>query len=64
MQHHRMAGTLFVPNDNCKTLKEAVNRVHGDERLSTIVVGKGEHVVEEYTIHHRGKVCHHENDNC
>ena len=33
---------LYVPED-CKTLKEAVNRVHEDDRLTTIVVGKGEH---------------------
>jgi hypothetical protein len=39
MQHHRMAGTLFVPTDNCKTLKEAVKQVHGDGRLTTIVLG-------------------------
>jgi hypothetical protein len=46
LQHHRMAGTLFVPNEDCKTLEEAVTRVHGDERLSTIVVGKGEHQID------------------
>jgi hypothetical protein len=46
MQHHRMAGTLFVPTDNCKTLKEAVDRVHGDDRLSTIVLGTGEHQID------------------
>ena len=46
LQHHRMAGTLFVPNEDCKTLKEAVSRVHGDNRLSTIVVGKGEHQID------------------
>ena len=39
LQHHRMAGTLFVPTDNCKTLKEAVKQVHGDGRLTTIVLG-------------------------
>jgi len=33
---------LFVPVD-CNTLKAAVDRVHGDDRLTTIVVGKGEH---------------------
>ena len=36
---------LFVPVD-CKTLKEAVGRVHGDDRLATIVVGKGEHQID------------------
>ena len=38
---------LFVPVD-CKTLKEAVERVKKDDRLTTIVVGKGEHVVAVY----------------
>jgi hypothetical protein len=42
MQHQKMTGTLFVPG-NCKTLNEAVDRVHGDDRLATIVLGKGEH---------------------
>ena len=36
---------LFVPED-CKTLKEAVTRVEQDSRITTIVLGKGEHVVE------------------
>jgi hypothetical protein len=36
---------LCVPED-CKTLKEAVGRVHGDDRLTTIVVGKGEHQID------------------
>ena len=40
-----MPGTLFVP-ENCKTLKEAVERVEKDSRLTTIVVGKREHKVE------------------
>ena len=35
---------LFVPVD-CNTLKEAVDRVHGDDRLTTVVEGKGEHFV-------------------
>jgi ankyrin repeat protein len=35
---------LFVPAD-CKTLKEAVERVHEEDRLTTIVVGKGEHQI-------------------
>jgi len=34
-----------VPEDY-KTLKEAVDRVHGDDRLTTIVVGKGEHQID------------------
>jgi hypothetical protein len=36
---------LFVPVD-CKTLKAAVGRVHGDDRLTTVVVGKGEHQID------------------
>ena len=38
-------GTLFVPG-HCNTLKEAVERVHGDDGLTTIVVGKGEHQID------------------
>jgi hypothetical protein len=34
-----------VPED-CATLKEAVGRVHGDDGLTTIVVGKGEHQID------------------
>ena len=34
-----------VPED-CNTLKEAVDRVHGDDGLTTIVVGKGEHRID------------------
>ena len=40
---------LRVPGD-CKTLKEAVQRVHENGRLTTIVLGEGEHVVEVYKI--------------
>jgi hypothetical protein len=36
---------LYVPED-CNTLNEAVERVHGDDRLTTIVVGKGEHQID------------------
>ena len=36
---------LYVPED-CKTLQEAVARVAQDPRLTTIVLGKGKHVVE------------------
>ena len=35
---------LFVPVD-CNTLQEAVGRLHEDDRLTTIVVGKGEHKI-------------------
>jgi hypothetical protein len=41
----RRRGEVRVPED-CTTLKEAVDRVHGDNRLTTIVlVGKGEHQI-------------------
>jgi hypothetical protein len=36
---------LFVPVD-CDTLQTAVDRVHEDDRLTTIVVGKGEHQID------------------
>jgi hypothetical protein len=36
---------VHVPED-CNTLKEAVERVHGDDRLTTIVVGEGEHQID------------------
>ena len=36
---------LFVPED-CNTLKEAVARVEQDSRITTIVLGEGNHVVE------------------
>jgi len=36
---------LFVPVD-CNTLEEAVGRVHENDRLTTIVVGKGEHQID------------------
>jgi hypothetical protein len=42
IQNHRIPGTLFVPG-HCHTLNEAVGKVHGDDRLTTIVVGKGHH---------------------
>ena len=43
---------VLVPED-C-TLNEAVERVHGDDRLTTILVGKGKHVVAVYQ-HNDGK---------
>jgi hypothetical protein len=36
---------LYVPED-CKTLKEAVKRVKQDNRITTIVLGKGEHQID------------------
>ena len=44
LNNHHIAGTLFVPVD-CNTLKEAVDRVHEEDRLTTIVVGQGEHQI-------------------
>jgi hypothetical protein len=38
---------LYVPED-CKTLKEAVARVEQDQRITTIVLGEGQHVVEAF----------------
>jgi hypothetical protein len=39
------ANSIRVPED-CNTLMEAVDRVHGDDLLTTIVVGKGEHQID------------------
>ena len=39
-------GEVRVPED-CATLQEAVDRVHGDDRLTTIVVGKGKHRIKD-----------------
>jgi hypothetical protein len=38
-------GVVRVPED-CNTLKEAVEWVHGDDRLTTIVLGKGKHQID------------------
>jgi hypothetical protein len=38
---------LYVPED-CNTLKEAVRRVEHDSRITTIVLGEGNHVVEVF----------------
>ena len=40
---------LYVPED-CKTLKEAVKRVKQDPRITTIVLGEGEHQIGEHQI--------------
>ena len=40
------ANSVRVPED-CNTLKEAVDRVHGDDGLTTIVVGAGEHQIDD-----------------
>jgi hypothetical protein len=40
-----MVAAVRVPED-CKTLQEAVERGHGGDRLTTIVVGKGEHQID------------------
>jgi hypothetical protein len=39
--------SVRVPDD-CNTLEEAVKRVQGDDCLTTIVLGEGEHVVAVY----------------
>jgi hypothetical protein len=36
---------LYVPED-CKTLKEAVKRVKQDPRITTIILGKGDHQID------------------
>ena len=46
LHNHQIAGTLFVPG-HCNTLNKAVGKVHGDDRLTTIVVGKGEHQIDD-----------------
>tara|TARA_B110001452_G_scaffold140021_1_gene116362 strand:+ start:928 stop:1599 length:672 start_codon:yes stop_codon:yes gene_type:complete len=38
---------LFVPGD-CKTLEEAAERVKQDPRITTIVLGKGEHQLKHF----------------
>ena len=43
--HSTDNSTVRVPED-CKTLKEAVERVHKIDRLTTIVLGKGEHQID------------------
>ena len=41
---------LYVPED-CNTLKEAVTRVEQDARITTIVLGEGDHVVKVFKDH-------------
>ena len=36
---------IRVPEES-NTFKEAVDRVHGDDRFTTIVLGKGEHQID------------------
>jgi len=45
-----MSDTIRVPED-CATLEDAVNQVHGDNRLTTIIVGKGEHQIDGSYLH-------------
>jgi hypothetical protein len=40
-----LRGEVRVPED-CNTLDKAVERVHGDYRLTTIIVGEGEHEID------------------
>jgi hypothetical protein len=43
--HQNKLLPLYVPED-CKTLKEAVKRVIQDSRITTIVLGKGDHQID------------------
>jgi hypothetical protein len=49
VKNHRIIGTLFVPG-HCNTLQQAVDRVHWDDRLTTIVLGQGEHQINDYYL--------------
>jgi hypothetical protein len=40
---------LYVPED-CRTLKEAVERAKQDDRITTIVLGKGEHQIDGFYL--------------
>jgi hypothetical protein len=40
---------LFVPED-CRTLEEAVKRVEHDSRITTIVLGEGEHEINSFYL--------------
>ena len=42
-------GEVRVPED-CKTLKEAMARMKGDDGLTTIVLGKGEHEIDGWYL--------------
>jgi hypothetical protein len=42
-------GVVRVPED-CNTLQEAVDRVHGDDGLTTIILGKGEHQIDGHSL--------------
>ena len=42
-------GEVRVPED-CKTLKEAMARMKGDDGLTTIVLGKGEHEIDGWLL--------------
>jgi len=46
----RMARDGVRVPEHCKTLKEAVEMVHGDDRLTTIVVGTGKHQIDGYYL--------------
>ena len=45
LENERKPMPLYVPVD-CRTLQEAVKRVTHDPRITTIVVGKGEHQID------------------
>jgi hypothetical protein len=44
--HQNKPLPLYVPED-CKTLKEAVQRVEQDPRITTIVLGEGKHQIDQ-----------------
>lgn len=56
MANRRMTGTVFFPDSGCTTLYEAVDKVREGRRLTTIVVGKGEHNVEGYYLDIRSAI--------
>jgi len=43
---HMAVSSIVVPSKGGPTLQEAVDMVHGDDSLTTIVVGKGEHQID------------------
>ena len=49
LENERKPLPLYVPVD-CRTLEEAVRRVEQDPRITTIVVGKGEHQIDDIDL--------------
>ena len=50
IQRNEAAARIRVPED-CSTLKEAVKKVQEDRFLTTIVVGEGEHQIDDGYLH-------------